>query len=121
MARTAVGPFSLNSSQDLDRRIIAFFDGARNRGKSDLFRKVMIAYFDATGGMPAVVVDHGHGRSADLDAEILERIDTLIAMIGNDRSQLRASIASRAEIDMAVSKDKAKIIKAERLLDQLAL
>ena len=47
--RTTVGPFSLNTDQALDKRIVALFDGVRSRGKAELFRQIMAAYLDNQG------------------------------------------------------------------------
>lgn len=106
MTRTAVGPFSLNTDEPLDAKITKFFEQARSRGKSDLFREVMSVYFDRS-----------HTDESGVN-ERLDRIENLIragVTVTSDVSETGFdSRASKSNNDPLVA-------KAELALDKLAM
>ncbi len=104
MTRTAVGPFSLNTDEPLDAKIAKFFEQARSRGKSDLFREVMSVYFD---------------RSHTDESGVNERLDRIENLIRTGATRISGNgLDSRASMPV---QDDPLVIKAELALDKLAM
>lgn len=105
MTRTAVGPFSLNTNESLDAKIVAFFETARSRGKSDLFREAMAAFFSQA--------------EQSVTNEITERLDRILSIV---ESGVIVSTTDEKNLDSLMSKnDDPLVIEAELALDKLAM
>lgn len=105
MTRTAVGPFSLNTDEPLDAKITKFFERARSRGKSDLFREVMSVYFD---------------RSHTDESGVNERLDRIENLIRSGATRISGN-GLDSQVSTPATPDDPLVIKAELALDKLAM
>ncbi len=107
MTRTAVGPFSLNTDEPLDAKIAKFFERARSRGKSDLFREVMSVYFD---------------RLHTDESGVNERLDRIENLIRSGATRISGDgLDFDSQASTPATSDDPLVIKAELALDKLAM
>lgn len=118
MARTAIGPFSLNTDESLDKQIVELFDGARSRGKSDLFREIMSVFFQC-GDQIQLVDGRVESVFNDDNSKIMSQLARLLALV--ESGSFSVDNDGHVEIDSDVSKNDPLIAEAESALDKLAL